>query len=75
MTTADPDDEATVRMVLEASRIPATDAEVAALVPAYRQLRAMADLLHAVPDARYASPALHFDPVPTFVSWAPGATD
>jgi hypothetical protein len=64
------DVDATVRMLLAEAGLPASEAEIAALVAAYPEFRAGVESLYAVEDARYASPALHFDAEPTFADWA-----
>ena len=62
-------DEVTVRTLLAAAGILASQAEVAHLAVGYPELRRMVELLHAVPEARYESPALSFDPTPVFTEW------
>jgi hypothetical protein len=43
--------------------------EVAKLVAVYPMIREMVGLLYTVEAARYESPALIFDPDPTFTGW------
>jgi len=62
-------DEATVRTLLAAAGIPATEDEILKFTEDYPRLRGMVDLLHAVPEARYEAPGLLFDPTPTFAEW------
>jgi hypothetical protein len=57
MTT---DDATTVRALLGAARIPASDAEVSGLTAAYPGIRAGIEELYATPEARYMDPALRF---------------
>ncbi len=71
MTTDTPTstDEATVRTLLAAAGIPASDEEILTFTEDYPRLRGMVELLHAVPEARYEAPGLLFDPTPTFAEW------
>jgi hypothetical protein len=62
-------DEATVRAMLAAAGIPATEEEIITFVEDYPRLRGMVAMLHAVPEARYEAPGLLFDPTPTFAEW------
>jgi hypothetical protein len=62
-------DEATVRTLLAAAGIPASEEEILTFAEDYPRLRGMAELLHAVPEARYEAPGLLFDPTPTFAEW------
>jgi hypothetical protein len=62
-------DEVTVRAMLAAAGIPATEEEIITFVEDYPRLRGMVDMLHAVPEARYEAPGLLFDPTPTFAEW------
>jgi hypothetical protein len=63
-------DETTVRTLLAGAGItPTTEWDMAALVAAYAVLRPAADLLYAVPEARYESPATRFDPAPVLADW------
>jgi hypothetical protein len=62
-------DEVTVRAMLAAAGIPATEEEIITFVEDYPRLRGMVEMLHAVPEARYEAPGLLFDPSPTFAEW------
>jgi hypothetical protein len=62
-------DEVTVRTLLAAAGIPATEEEILTFAEDYPRLRGMVELLHAVSEARYEAPGLLFDPTPTFVEW------
>jgi hypothetical protein len=62
--------EITVRSLLTAARLEPSEEEIASLVESYAEYRAGIDLLYAVPEARYASPALIFNAAPTFADWA-----
>jgi hypothetical protein len=64
-----PADEATVRALLAAAAIPASEEEILAFAGDYPRLKGMVELLHAVPEARYESPGLHFNPTPKFAEW------
>lgn len=61
--------DAAVRTALATAGITPTEEEIEALVAGFPRFRAMADLLHAVPAARYESPGLHFNPTPVFAEW------
>jgi hypothetical protein len=63
------DPETTVRTLLATHGLTASDAEVAVLVGQYETRRQGVELLHAVPAARYESPALVFSATPTFADW------
>jgi hypothetical protein len=65
-------DETTVRSMLAAAGLPASDAEVAALTAAYPIQRAGVDELYTAPEVRYLDPALRFraDAVAPGVDWA-----
>ncbi|MFC4946982.1 hypothetical protein [Pseudonocardia sp. GCM10023141] len=54
------DDATTVRALLAAARIPASDAEVTGLTAAYPGIRAGIEELYAAPEVRYLDPALRF---------------
>jgi hypothetical protein len=72
MTTSTPrtDDELTVRTLLAAAGIPVPEEEIGNVVIEYGRLKAMIATLHAVEEARYESPGLHFDPMPVFADWS-----
>lgn len=63
------DAETTVRTMLDAAGLPASEEEIEGLVRAYPDFKAGIESLYAVTDARYESPAMHFDPDPTFEDW------
>lgn len=71
--SAPPDPETTVRALLGAAGIPATEEEIAQLAVDYPRLRALVEILHTMPAARYEAPALHFDPTAPMAPW--GSTD
>ncbi|MFF3225774.1 hypothetical protein ACFYV7_23460 [Nocardia suismassiliense] len=50
----------TIRVLLRAAGLPATEAEIAGLAATYPEYRAAVDALYAVPAARYVDPALRF---------------
>jgi hypothetical protein len=64
------DPDATVRHLLAAAGLGPSDEEVAVLAAAYGEHRAAIDALYVIPEVRYASPALIFDPTPTFADWS-----
>jgi hypothetical protein len=68
-------DEDTVRSALAAAGLSPSDDEVAVMVEGYADYRAAIDALYAVPEARYASPALVFSASPVFVDWAEETPD
>jgi hypothetical protein len=49
--------------------IPVDPSELDRLVTAYIELRGISEMLFAVQEARYESPALLFDPTPVFEDW------
>ena len=59
-----------VRTLLAAAQLPASEAEIARLAAGYPAYRAAADALYAVPEARYADPALRFKAEARIVDWA-----
>jgi len=60
----------TVRAALAAAGLSPTEEELAGLVAGYPAFRARIDALYAIPETRYASPALVFDPAPVFTDWS-----
>ena len=64
------DDATVVAMLLARAGLPASAAEHAKLTAAYAQQQAGIEAMYAVAATRYESPAVHFDPTPTFVDWA-----
>jgi len=63
------DTEATVRALVAAAGLSPSEAEMAALIAGYPELRSRMDTMHALTEARYESPSLVFDPEPTFAEW------
>jgi hypothetical protein len=63
------DDEMVVRALVRNVGVPATETEIAIIVNGYGHLRGMIELLYAVPEARFVSPGLHFDPTQTLTEW------
>jgi hypothetical protein len=61
---------AIVVLLLARAGLRAHPDEIAALVHAYDVSQAAVESLYAVQAARYESPALVFQPNPTFVDWA-----
>jgi hypothetical protein len=64
------DPETTVRTLLTTHGLAPSEAEVAVLVGQYETRRQGVELLHAVPAARYESPALVFSATPVFADWS-----
>jgi citrate lyase beta subunit len=62
--------ETTVRSLLAAAKLAPSEEEIAALVVGYEDYRTGIEALYAVPEARYASPALIFNAAPVFADWA-----
>lgn len=62
--------EITVRSLLAAAKLAPSEEEIAGLVDGYEDYRAGIEMLYAVPEARYASPALIFNAAPVFADWA-----
>lgn len=62
--------EPTVRALIAGAGLNPSDDELAELIRVYPQFRAALDRLHAVPDARYESPALVFPAVGRYADWA-----
>ncbi|MGW6459037.1 hypothetical protein ACWF94_24475 [Streptomyces sp. NPDC055078] len=60
--TAAADDLTTVRALLDAAGLPASDAETAVLAEGYRASRPLVAGLYAVPGADGEPPALDYDP-------------
>ncbi|RKN39040.1 hypothetical protein [Streptomyces hoynatensis] len=59
-----------VRALLAAAGLPASEAEIRRFAAAYPGYRAAADALYAVPEARYADPALRFRAEARITDWA-----
>ena len=62
--------ETTVRSLLAAAKLAPSEEEIAGLVTGYEDYRARVEALYAVPEARYASPALIFNAAAVFADWA-----
>jgi hypothetical protein len=62
--------ETTVRAFLAAAGLTPSEEEIATLVAQYPMHKAGIESLYAIPEARYESPALIFDPTPVFADWA-----
>ncbi|WP_019927983.1 hypothetical protein [Nocardia sp. BMG111209] len=60
----------TMKTLLGLSTLPASEAEIAAYAAGFEFQRAGVDALYAVPEARYATPALHFRAAARIVDWA-----
>jgi hypothetical protein len=63
------DAETVVRTLLGEARLPASEEEIATLAAAYPAFKQGIESLYAVADARYESPALHFEVSPVFGDW------
>ena len=74
-----PSSQADARLIvthlMERERIPVGPSELDRLVVAYIELRGISEMLFAVAEARYESPALFFDPAPQFDDWWIGESD
>jgi len=66
---------ATVRDALAAAGLSPSEDEVAGLVAGYPDWKARIEALYAIPETRYASPAVRFDASPTFADWADSSED
>ncbi|HEY1831430.1 MAG TPA: hypothetical protein VGG38_14440 [Acidimicrobiales bacterium] len=66
---APPDEAALVKMLLAMAGVPATEEEIELVISQYARLKGMIDVLYAVEEARYESPALHFTATPTYAEW------
>lgn len=62
--------EATARTLLATAGLAPTDEELAGLVSQYPMYLAGMQALWEMPEVRYASPALIFDPTPIFADWS-----
>jgi hypothetical protein len=62
--------ETTVRSLLAAANLAPSEEEIVGLVDGYEDYRLGIEALYAVPEARYASPALIFNAAPVFADWA-----
>jgi hypothetical protein len=60
----------TVRLMLDASALPATELETQALAAAYPLQRKAVNALYEAPDVRYADPALRFRAQARITDWA-----
>jgi hypothetical protein len=68
-TTVDPDDVATVGKLLGLAGLPASDHEIEVMASSYHITRRQIAALWAMPEARYADPALVFSADPPVGSW------
>ncbi|WP_433654243.1 hypothetical protein ACQPW1_26490 [Nocardia sp. CA-128927] len=59
----------TIRTLLAAAGLPASEAEIAGLARTYPAYRAAIDALYAVPAAQYADPATRFHAQARIVEW------
>jgi hypothetical protein len=66
---AAPDEAALVKILMAAAGVPATEEEIVMVTSQYERLKGMIDLLYAVDEARYESPALHFTATPVYAEW------
>jgi len=66
---AEEETQATVQTLLAIAGLSPSPEEVATLVDAYPTFKAGIESLYAIPEARYESPALIFDPTPVFADW------
>jgi hypothetical protein len=62
--------EAAARSLLATAGLSPSEQEVADLVAQYPMHVAGLKALWAMPEARYAAPALIFDPTPVFADWS-----
>ena len=62
--------ENTVRTLIAAAGLSPSEEEIATLVAGYPQHKAGIESLYAIPEARYAAPALVFSATPIFADWA-----
>ena len=58
-----------VRSLIDEAGLPANDSEIERLVAAYIEQRQISNMLFAVEEARYESPALSFTATPVFAEW------
>ena len=61
--------ESTVRTLLAIAGLDLSDAEVATLTRAYTAYREAVDSLYAIPEARYETPSLVFNPTSPPAPW------
>jgi hypothetical protein len=69
MSNVNIDAELTVRAMLTAAGLSPGPEEITSLVQAYARHKAGIESLYAIPETRYESPALIFDPTPVFADW------
>jgi hypothetical protein len=65
----DPTTDTTVRSALVAAGLSPSEGEIASLIDTYAEFQVGVESLYAVPETRYASPALVFNAAPTFADW------
>ena len=58
-----------VKLLLDRAGLPVSAEELVAFVAAYDQQLAGVESMYAVEATRYESPALAFNPTPSFVDW------
>jgi hypothetical protein len=58
-----------VQALVNEAGLPASESEVDRLVAAYTEQRHISEMLFAVQEARYESPALSFTATPVFADW------
>ena len=63
------DAETVVRTLLGEAGLPASDEEIDTLAAAYPAFKRGSESLYAGAEARYESPALHFEVSPVFGDW------
>lgn len=59
-----------MKTLLDAAQLPASESEIASYAAGFAAQRAAVDALYAIPEARYAVPALHFRATTRIVDWA-----
>jgi hypothetical protein len=62
--------ETKVRVAMLAAGLSPSDGEIDSLVATYADYQAGVESLYAIPETRYASPALVFTATPVFADWA-----
>jgi hypothetical protein len=64
------DTDHTVRTLIAAAGLSPSEEEMAILIAGYPAFKEGIEALYAVPETRYAAPALVFSATPTFADWA-----
>jgi hypothetical protein len=62
--------EAVIRILLGEAALEPDDAGVQTMVEAYSTMKEGIESMYAIPEVRYVSPGLVFNPNPTFTEWA-----